>query len=93
LRVPLYQKIFEAFFFITFLGLYYAVLVERNPHRISVFEILLCVWVAGFGYRELGEFQDAGTLFYIVDFWNLWDICILLTGVAFVIIRESRPHP
>lgn len=31
LRVPRYIKAFEVFFFATFLALYYAVLVERNP--------------------------------------------------------------
>lgn len=31
LRVPRYIKAYEVFFFVTFLGLYYAVLVERDP--------------------------------------------------------------
>ena len=35
LRVPKYQKSFEALFFVLFLGLYYAVLVERNPRKIT----------------------------------------------------------
>ncbi|PGH01924.1 hypothetical protein GX51_04978 [Blastomyces parvus] len=41
LRVPLYRKTFEAVFFLSFLALYYAVLMARNPLRISPVEILL----------------------------------------------------
>ncbi len=35
LRVPKYQKAFEALFFASFLALYYSVLVERNPGKIT----------------------------------------------------------
>jgi hypothetical protein len=44
LRVPKYQKAFQVAFFASFLGLYYAVLVERNPHHVTVTEIFLYVW-------------------------------------------------
>lgn len=33
------------------------------------------------------EFLDAGTTFYATDFWALWDIAIIATGVAFFIAR------
>lgn len=45
LRVPRYQKVFEAAFFAIFLGLYYAVLVERNPKHITLVEVLLYIWI------------------------------------------------
>ena len=89
LRVPKYQKVFEAVFFATFLALYYAVLLERHPERLSFVEILLYIWVAAFAYEEFGEFRDAGTLFYAADFWSLWDLGIILIGVAFMITSES----
>jgi hypothetical protein len=44
LRVPKYQKAFQVAFFASFLALYYAVLVERNPHHVTVTEIFLYVW-------------------------------------------------
>ncbi|MCJ1408166.1 hypothetical protein MMC19_002239 [Ptychographa xylographoides] len=88
LRVPKYQKVFEALFFATFLMLYYAVLLERHPERLGVVEILLYVWIAAFAYDEFGEYRDAGTLFYAADFWSLWDLGIIIVGVAFLIISK-----
>ena len=85
LRVPKYQKVFEALFFAIFLGLYYAVLVERNPRHITTVEVLLYLWIAAFAYEEFGEFKDAGTLFYAADFWSLWDIGIIGIGVAYLV--------
>ena len=44
LRVPKYQKAFQVAFFASFLALYYAVLVERNPRYITAREIFaLCL--------------------------------------------------
>ena len=92
LRVPKYQKSFEALFFVLFLGLYYAVLVERNPQTITPVEVLLYVWIAAFAYDEFGEFRDAGVSFYVADFWSLWDMGIIGIGVAYMISRESSLH-
>ena len=89
LRVPKYQKSFEALFFALFLGLYYAVLVERNPQKITPVEVLLYVWIAAFAYDEFGEFRDAGVSFYVADFWSLWDIGIIGIGVAYMVSSES----
>lgn len=68
-----------------FLVLYYIVLVERNPRKITFVEVLLYVWIAAFAYDEFGEFRDAGTLFYASDFWSLWDILIVGIGAAYLI--------
>ncbi|KAE8443417.1 hypothetical protein EG329_001898 [Mollisiaceae sp. DMI_Dod_QoI] len=87
LRVPLYEKTFEVLFFATFLFLYYAVLVERNPYRITPLEIALYVWFAAFAYDELSEFIDAGSIFYAVDIWNGADLIIIIIGIAFLITR------
>ncbi|KAL2822969.1 hypothetical protein BJX63DRAFT_375957 [Aspergillus granulosus] len=87
LRVPVYRKAFEAAFFVSFLLLYYAVLIERKPTRVGGFEALLYVWIAAFAYDELGGFVDSGMLFYQMTFWNLWDLCIIGTGLVFVITR------
>lgn len=67
LRVPKYLKSFEVVFFMIFLFLYYSVLVERNPEKISVNEILLYVWFLAFAYDELSEYVDAGSIFYATD--------------------------
>ncbi|KAK2627683.1 hypothetical protein QTJ16_002329 [Diplocarpon rosae] len=87
LRVPRYIKAFEILFFATFLFLYYAVLVERNPYHVNCVEVILYIWFAAFSYDELGEFIDAGSIFYAVDIWNGCDIIIILVGAAFAIAR------
>ncbi|KAK5079196.1 hypothetical protein LTR64_002383 [Lithohypha guttulata] len=87
LRVPKYQKAFQVAFFIAFLVLYYAVLVQRNPRSVTVTEVLLYVWIAAFAYDEIVELRDAGFLFYQTDFWSIWDLAIILVGLAFFITR------
>lgn len=88
LRVPKYIKTFEVLFFATFLALYYAVLVERNPYKITPLEILLYIWILAFAYDELSEYIDAG-LFYYTDFWSAWDITIIGVGVAFFVTSKA----
>ncbi|KAE8147276.1 hypothetical protein BDV25DRAFT_160728 [Aspergillus avenaceus] len=87
LRVPVYRKAFEAAFFVTFLVLYYAVLVERKPTGIGIFETLMYFWIAAFAYDEVSGMADAGMVFYQMDFWKLWNMGIIGTGLAFVIAR------
>ncbi|EME40467.1 hypothetical protein DOTSEDRAFT_55680 [Dothistroma septosporum NZE10] len=87
LRVPLYLKAFEVFFFAAFLVFYYIVLVQKHSSAVTVPEILLYVWLAAFSYNELVEFWDAGRTFYATDFWSLWDLGIIFVGVAFFATR------
>lgn len=89
LRVPKYQKAFQVAFFISFMVLYYAVLVERNPKHITATEAVLYVWIAAFAYDEFGEIKDAGLMFYQTDFWSLWDIAIIGVSAAFVLMSKS----
>lgn len=88
LRVPRYLKIFEVCFFAAFLFLYYSVLVERNPDKISVPEVGLYIWFAAFLYDELSEWSDAGSIFYATDIWNLFDITMICIGFIFAILRK-----
>ena len=60
------------------------------PHRPVQGVIANCTVycrIAAFAYDEFGEFQDAGALFYQTDFWSLWDLGIIGTGVAFLVAR------
>ena len=63
-------------------------LIQRHPHSITVTEVFLYIWIAAFAYDEFGEFQDAGAMFYQTDFWSLWDLGIIFSGVAFLIVRK-----
>lgn len=87
LRVPKYQRAFQIAFFAAFLVLYYAVLVERNPRKVTSTEVLLYVWIAAFAYDEFGEIRDAGLMFYRIDFWSVWDLSLVLVGVAYFVTR------
>ncbi|KAJ9483980.1 hypothetical protein VN97_g9407 [Penicillium thymicola] len=87
LRVPLYRKTFEAAFFMSFLFLYYAVLVERRQEAVGIFEAVMYVWIVAFAYDELSGIIDAGVVFYQMDFWSLWNLSIIGVGMAFVITR------
>lgn len=88
LRVPIYRKVFEAAFFVSFLLLYYAVLVERKESSIGILEAGLYVWILAFAYDELSGAIDAGVMFYQMDFWSLWNWGIIGVGIAFVISSE-----
>ncbi|KAJ5488504.1 hypothetical protein N7539_003394 [Penicillium diatomitis] len=84
LRVPVYRKMFEAAFFLSFLFLYYCVLVERKTNGLGLFETLMDIWILAFAYDELSGFIDAGIMFYQTDFWSLWNLGIIGVGFAFI---------
>lgn len=89
--MPVYRKMFEAGFFISFLLLYYSVLVERKPNGLGFFEVFMDVWIVAFAYDELSGLIDAGMLFYQMDFWSLWNLGIIGVGFAFMITSKSTP--
>ncbi|KAL7275305.1 hypothetical protein RUND412_001748 [Rhizina undulata] len=84
LRVPKYQKAFEALFLAIFLALYYAVLIERNPKRVTGAEACFIVFLISFAVDEFSSIRDAGTSLYAADFWSWLDMCVVLIGVAFL---------
>ncbi|KAF8241804.1 hypothetical protein K440DRAFT_665146 [Wilcoxina mikolae CBS 423.85] len=85
LRVPKYQKTFEALFFAALLGFYFAVLVERNPYRITASEIALIVFFAAFAVDGFSSMRDSGVTFYNV--WSWLDMAMIMIGVIFLIYR------
>ncbi|CAK7206699.1 hypothetical protein SEUCBS139899_009503 [Sporothrix eucalyptigena] len=87
LRVPKYLKIFEAMFFLAFLAIFYLTLLERNPFKVGPAEVLFYFFLAAFAYDELSEWIDAGSLFYVYDFWNVFDLIMICIGFTFVILR------
>lgn len=93
LRVPKYLKSFEVIFFASFLFLYYSVLIERNPYRISTLEVFLYIWFAAFFYDELSEWIDAGSVFYATDVWNIFDMVMILIGIMFACLSKSCTCP
>jgi hypothetical protein len=41
----------------------------------------------------VGDYIDAGQAFYSTDFWSIWDIGIVLTGIAFFVTSKSTGFP
>lgn len=60
-----------------------------SSNRVTPVEIILYIWFAAFAYEELGEFIDAGSIFYAVDIWSGFDLIIILIGVAFFITSKG----
>lgn len=56
----------------------------------GIFEILMYIWIVAFAYDEFSGMTDAGMLFYQMDFWSMWNLGIIGTGLAFVIASEWR---
>ncbi|KXJ95284.1 ion transporter [Microdochium bolleyi] len=107
LRVPKYLKAYEVLFFISFLGLYYGVLIEHNnlehdvhEHKevlgklfqVTVTETLWYIWFAAFCYDEISEYLDAGSIFYAADVWNMFDMIMIAIGLVFVVMRGVGIH-
>lgn len=89
LRVPKYLKAYEVMFFISFLGLYYGVLIEENRDHVTVTESLWYAWFAAFCYDEISEYLDAGSIFYTTDVWNMFDMIMIAIGIVFAVLSKS----
>ena len=89
LRVPKYQKAFEALFFAALLALYFAVLVERNPYHITASEIALIVFFVAFAVDGFTSMRDSGVTFYNV--WSWLDMAMNVIGLIFLIYRIQPP--
>ncbi|KAH8660516.1 hypothetical protein BX600DRAFT_514116 [Xylariales sp. PMI_506] len=87
LRVPRYMKVFEITFFLSFLALFYVVSLQREFYRVTPWEVLFYVFLVGFFFEEVEEFLESGVHFYSTDIWALWDVGIVVIGVAFFVLR------
>ncbi|KAJ1331685.1 ion transporter [Microdochium nivale] len=107
LRVPKYLKAYEVLFFISFLGLYYGVLIEHNNlerdsiedhslveslFHVTVTETIWYTWFAAFCYDEVSEYLDAGSIFYAADVWNVFDMIMIAIGLVFMVMRAAGIH-
>lgn len=92
--MPKYLKSFEIVYFIVFLGIFYMTLLDRNPTRVSLSEGFFYVFLVAFAYDEMSEWIDAGSIFYVYDIWNVFDLTMICIGAVFAIVRKlSTPTP
>ncbi|KAI4604037.1 hypothetical protein KJ359_000164 [Pestalotiopsis sp. 9143b] len=87
LRVPRYMKAFEMIFFLTLMALFYIVSLERVIERVTPWEIVFYIFMAGFTIQEWNQFVENGAHFFSTDIWNLWDIGIICIGTTFFVLR------
>ncbi|KAK9473395.1 uncharacterized protein V1510DRAFT_347890, partial [Dipodascopsis tothii] len=94
LRVPKYRAFFMMINYAVLLGLYYAVLVERNYEAITMLEIMLDIWYAGFVYEEIGQVRESGSIrYYASDYWSFFDLAMIFIFISFVIARLLSVFP
>ncbi|KAL2827534.1 hypothetical protein BDW59DRAFT_55516 [Aspergillus cavernicola] len=86
LRVPRYRQFLSTLSFAVLLGLFLAVLQERNM-EISSLEIVFWLWSAGFMLDEIVGFNEQGFSLYLMSFWNIFDLGILVLLFCYYCMR------
>jgi hypothetical protein len=91
IRVPVYQNWFNIVIFLLLIALFSIVLIQTNPHVISLLglsepvhmiptlltsDILLHILVLALTIEEVRQIVDGGLQFYFQNVWNYLDICI-----------------
>ena len=41
----------------------------------------------------MGQFWDAGLMFYATDFWSAWDLAIIAIGLIYAVMSKYRSLP
>lgn len=86
LRVPRYRQFLSTVSFAVLLGLFVAVLQQRNL-EISTLEIFFWLWSAGYMLDEIVGFNEQGFSLYLMSFWNVFDLGILLFLFCYYCMR------
>ncbi|KAK4146838.1 uncharacterized protein C8A04DRAFT_34721 [Dichotomopilus funicola] len=86
LRVPRYRRLFSTCSLFVLIGLFLAVLGQRSS-TITSLELLFWFWSAGFMLDELVGFNEEGFSFYVMSFWNIFDLGILLLLIVYYCMR------
>ncbi|KAA8916064.1 hypothetical protein TRICI_001787 [Trichomonascus ciferrii] len=89
LRVPKYRSFFIMINYAILLGLFYLLLfTESDDLGITMIEVLLHVWFAGFATDEFMQAREAVSLgHYTIDYWSVFDITIVLIYLVFFCLR------
>ncbi len=86
LRVPRYRRILSTCTLLVLVFLFLAVLGQRSS-RITTLELLFWFWSAGFMLDELVGFNEEGFSFYVMSFWNIFDLGILMLLIVYYCMR------
>ncbi|KAJ4300376.1 hypothetical protein N0V88_003050 [Collariella sp. IMI 366227] len=86
LRVPRYRRLFSTCSLIILIGLFLAVLGQRSS-KITSLELIFWFWSAGYMLDEIVGFNEQGFSFYVMNFWNLFDLGILVLQIVYSCMR------
>ena len=86
LRVPRYRQFLSTVSFAVLLGLFLAVLQQRQL-EITPLELVFWFWSAGFMMDEIVGFNEQGFSLYLMSFWNLFDLGILILLFCYYCMR------
>jgi hypothetical protein len=86
LRVPRYRRILSTCSLVVLICLFLAVLGRRSS-TITPLELLFWFWSAGFILDELVGLTEQGFSFYVMSFWNIFDLGILLLLIVYYCMR------
>jgi hypothetical protein len=86
LRVPRYRRILSRCSLVVLICLFLAVLAQRSS-KITTLELLFWFWSAGFMLDEIIGFNEQGFSFYVMSFWNIFDLAILLLLIVYYCMR------
>lgn len=86
LRVPRYRRILSTCSLLGLICLFLVVLGQRSS-RITTPELIFWFWSAGFMLDELVGFNEQGFSFYVMSFWNIFDLGIVLLLIVYYCMR------
>lgn len=86
LRVPRYRRILSTCSLVVLICLFLAVLSQRSS-KITTLELLFWFWSAGFMLDEIVGFNEQGFSFYVMSFWNIFDLGILVLLIVYYCMR------
>ncbi|KAL2159938.1 hypothetical protein VTH06DRAFT_2071 [Thermothelomyces fergusii] len=86
LRVPRYRRLLSTCSLIVLVCLFLAVLAQRSS-KITTLELLFWFWSAGFMLDDLVGFNEEGFSFYVMGFWNIFDLGLLLLLIVYYCMR------
>ena len=86
LRVPRYRRILSTCSLLILIGLFLTVLGQRSS-KITKLELLFWFWSAGFMLDEIVGFNEQGFSFYVMNFWNIFDLGILVLLIVYYCMR------
>ncbi|KAI1814086.1 nonselective cation channel [Poronia punctata] len=87
LIVPRTRNMLEIIQFIVLLVLYLLFMLERNPHRLSIYEAAFCIYAFGWALDQFATILEHGWSVYTQNLWSFLDVMFLTVYWTYLILR------